>query len=387
VATPTTHTRIPTVSARQLLDAPGARVIDLRSPAEFAEDHVPGAHNAPLFDDVERALVGTLYRRESPASAFAEARRIAAGRIGGLVAEIGRLAGWAVAADDLAERVRARTEGGVDALESELVGVPREAWPDGAVVLHCWRGGLRSRSVVAFLRELGLDRAVGLEGGYKAYRREVLAELARVELPRCVVLRGLTGVGKTLVLRELERQRPGWTVDLEALAGHRSSILGMVGLAPRTQKAFDSALAARLREVRGPCVVFEGESRKVGDVIQPARVWTALQAGANVRLVAPVERRVRVLLEDYLAAERNRAELRRQLPFIEARLGPVQWRGELVRRLDQHREEELVRILLERYYDPLYAHSEEGKRYALEVDASDPARAASAVAAWVEAGP
>ncbi|MHC4839308.1 MAG: tRNA 2-selenouridine(34) synthase MnmH [Planctomycetota bacterium] len=237
---------------------------------------------------------------------------------------------------------------------------------------------------MAFLRALGLDRAVGLEGGYRGWRRAVLDGLAGWCPPPTFVIRGLTGVGKTLVLRELERLRPGWTVDLEGLAGHRSSILGMVGLEPRTQKAFDSGLFTRLRASAEAPVVFEGESRKVGDVILPAPVWEAIQGGHNVLLEAPVARRVEVLTEDYLERPESRGQLREQLPFIEERLGRTKWRGKLVELLDAGREGELVELLLEHYYDPLYRHSEKGRAYELTIDSSDPAAAAARVAEWID---
>ena len=157
--------------------------------------------------------------------------------------EVGAAVGWrAQRADgELEARLLEMTESGIAGLEGELGLTELRELPDGAVCVHCWRGGLRSRSVAAFLRGFGLE-AVVLQGGYKSYRREVIAELDGLELPRTFSLRGLTGVGKTLVLRELERQRPDWTLDLEGLAGHRSSILGMVGLEPCSQKAFDSRL-------------------------------------------------------------------------------------------------------------------------------------------------
>jgi tRNA 2-selenouridine synthase len=211
----------------------------------------------------------------------------------------------------------------------------------------------------------------------------VLSELAGWRAPPTFVLRGLTGVGKTLVLRALERRQPGWTVDLEGLAGHRSSILGMVGLEPVSQKRFDSRLCARLaRGFAGPAV-FEGESRKVGDVTLPSAVWAALQGGTNALLEAPLERRVDVLIEDYLARAENRPALRAQLPFIEDRLGAGA-RGALVALLDGGRERELVRILLQRYYDPLYRHSERGRTYAARFDAGDPERAAREIAGWID---
>jgi tRNA 2-selenouridine synthase len=372
--------RIPCADVRQLLAAPDAVVIDLRSPSEYAEDHVPGARSVPLLDDAERALVGTLYKRASRDEAFAEGRRAVVERVTGLVSEIAVAAGWDVPADDLAARVESMTAGGIDALERALEAEPVGALPERPVVLHCWRGGLRSRSVVALMRALGLTRAHGLVGGYKAYRRAVMDDLEGWEAPPCAVLRGLTGVGKTLVLSELERIRPGWTLDLEAAAQHRSSILGMVGRTPVTQRTFETRLAARLRAgFTGP-VVMEGESRKVGDSILPKRVWDVLCGGTSFELVAPTEVRVRVLMDDYLAGEGSTDELRAQLPFIEERLGPVKWKGVLVGLLDAGRMEELVEQLLEYYYDPLYRHSEREYAYAATIDSSDPARAAAEVA-------
>lgn len=376
---------VPAVSMPAVLQAEGVTVVDLRSPGEFAEDHLPGAHNRPLFDDQERALVGTLYKQSSPEAAFESARALVLESIDSLVTGVARAAGREAPAEDLPHLVRRLTEAGLEGTQRALRFDVHEELPAGALVVHCWRGGMRSASVARLLRELGWGDVFVLEGGYKSYRRRVMAELEGWQAPPSFVLRGMTGVGKTLVLRELEAQRPGWTLDLEGLAGHRSSILGMVGLEPCNQKTFDTRLAARLREgFPGPCVI-EGESRKVGDSIVPPSVWGALRGGVHLRLHAPVERRVEVLIEDYLAREESRDELRRQLPFIEERLGRNAWRGELTARLDDGREAELVEILLERYYDPLYAHSERDYEYSAEIDSSDPVVAAAEIAAWIEA--
>ncbi len=375
---------VPTVEAAAVFDRAASVVIDLRAPGEFAADHIPGAVNVPLFDDAERALIGTLYKRASPEAAFEQGRRAATRRIAGLVREVGRAAGWSAPFDDLEGRLAELTEGGIEALEATLETRRSERIPAAPVVLHCWRGGLRSRSVVAFLRALGFDRAVGLEGGYRAWRRVVLDGLEGWSTPPAFVLRGLTGVGKTLVLRELDRRRPGWVVDLEALAGHRSSILGMVGLEPRSQKAFDSGLFARLTRGFEGAAVFEGESRKVGDVVLPLSVWTAIQEGTNVLLETRAERRVQVLIDDYLATPGSRDELRAKLPFIERRLGATKWDGKLVDLLDRHAEAELVELLLEHYYDPLYRHSEKGRTCAHRIDSTDPLQAAREIERWIQ---
>jgi tRNA 2-selenouridine synthase len=385
MATTKRKTTVPTIRAEEALALEGATFVDLRSPGEFAQDHVPGAANVPLFDDTERAVIGTLYSRHSPEIAFEEGRARTRERIEALVGEVAALAGWEPPAVDLAADVDRLTSEGLEGLDGSLELEPVSAAPERPVVLGCWRGGLRSRSVVALLVQLGLDRALCLEGGYRAYRSEVRERIAAWRAPETFVLRGLTGVGKTLVLRAIEALRPGWTLDLEALAGHRSSILGMVGLEPCSQKTFESRLRARLDAgFPGPCLV-EGESRKVGDVILPVTVWEALRAGTDLQLVASKEARVRVLIDDYLAREENRAHLARQLPFVEERLGSTRYGGVLVGLLNERREAELVELLLERYYDPLYAHSEKDHRYVARFDAEDPEAAARAVVEWVEA--
>jgi tRNA 2-selenouridine synthase len=252
-------------------------------------------------------------------------------------------------------------------------------------VLHCWRGGLRSRSVVWLLRSVGLERAVALHGGYRAFRAQVLSGIETWKAPPAYVLRGLTGVGKTLVLRELERIRPGWTIDLEGLAGHRSSLLGGVGLEPVSQKRFESRLFERLRAIGAPVVVFEGESRKVGDVILPGPVWRALAAGVDLELHAERARRIEVLKQDYLATTGSVEELARILPSIEGRMRRAAGEPALAELLRAGRVDELVALLLEHYYDPLYRHSQQGKHYAARFDTSDPARAARELAGWIEA--
>jgi len=380
---------VPTATMEEVLAADSALVLDLRSPAEFAEDHIPGARNVPLFDDVQRALIGTLYKQDSPEAAFREGRDIARERIGALVEQIARASAWDVGDADLERRVERMTAGGIERMSDELRPVPCSAMPERPVVLHCWRGGLRSRSVVAFVRALGLTRAVGLGGGYKSWRRYAMERIETWRAPPAFVLRGLTGVGKTLVLRAIESLRPGWTLDLEELAAHRSSLLGMVGLRPCSQRAFESGLAHRIaRGFPGP-VVFEGESRKVGDVTVPAGVWSALCAGTDIELVAPTACRVQVLAGDYLATDASRSELREQLPLVEGRMKKAVAAGTLVGLLDRNEIPALVELLLECYYDPLYRHSEarhqrDGKAYATTIDASDADDAAQRVVEWIE---
>lgn len=378
-------TAIPLIEAGELLALRQPCVVDLRSPGEFALDHVSGAVNAPLFDDVQRALVGTLYRQVSPAAAFDEARSIVRAKIRALVQGIADGVGWEPDVECIEERVTAMTADGYERTSSVLMSLETCPAAHDPVVLHCWRGGLRSRSVLVLVRALGLDRATLLAGGYKGYRAHVNRAIERAAFPPTVVLRGLTGVGKTLVLRAIERIRPGSTLDLEGLAGHRSSLLGMVGLAPCSQKMFESRLVARLSRGFPGVMIVEGESRKVGDVILPPGLWQALGQGRNVLLEADVTRRVEVLRADYLSGDTSRAELRERLPHVEQRMTRKAGAPSLVSMLDAGREDELVKLLLEHYYDPLYTHSETGRVHALRVDARDPEVAARKVLALVDA--
>lgn len=391
---------IPTATPAQVLRCIGSgegagersgtcTIIDLRSPGEYADDHLPGAVNLPLFDDVERSLIGTLYKRESPDKAFSEGRELVSERISDLFGAIAEAADWDMPDIDLPARVLEITSQGIDALTESLRSAPLERMPENPVILHCWRGGMRSLSVVALLRMCGFDRAVGVVQGYKGYRKEVAAEIEAWKAPDSFVIRGYTGVGKTLVLRELERLRPDWTLDLELMAGHRSSILGMVGLEPVTQRHFETRLAARIRRLsavapNGP-LVYEGESRKIGDRILPSPVWSSLQSGTNILLYADMETRIDVLIDDYLGRDANRADLRLQLPFIEKRLGPVKWKGALTALLDAKADRDLVRLLLEEYYDPLYEHSEKGKSYCHRVEMRCHKQAAAEIAEVIEA--
>jgi len=368
--------------AEAVLDRHPRLLVDLRSPGEFAEDHLPGAVNLPLFDDLERALIGTLYARSSPAAAFEEGRACTLAKIAPFTRALAGMAGWEIPDVDLERRVTELTDAGMERLERALELVPATVTPD-SVVVYCWRGGLRSRAVIAFLRGLGRTDVLGIDGGYRAYRRCVRTRIQAWHAPPSFVLRGLTGVGKTLVLRALAERRPEWTLDLEAMAGHRSSILGMVGLVPASQKLFESRLTTRIARGFGACCVVEGESRKVGDLILPEPVWRAIDRGVALELTAEPARRVRVLVDDYLSSPESRAQLAEQLPFIEARLGP-RWGGALVALLEQGREAELVEILLARYYDPLYRHSERGRHYVERFDARDPCAAAEEIEHWIE---
>jgi tRNA 2-selenouridine synthase len=240
-------------------------ILDVRSPGEFAEDHLPGAVNWPVLDDEERRIVGTLYKTD----AFA-ARRL----------------GAALVARNVARHLETRTDG-----------LPKTWRP----LVYCWRGGQRSLSLHWFLGQIGF-RSRQLVGGYKAYRAQVRDDLdtlpARLHYR---VLCGLTGSGKTRLLQALAGQG-AQVLDLEGLAAHRGSVLGGLPDAPQpSQKGFDSQLWTALRSFDPARPVFvESESRKIGRVALPSAMLQTLQTrGQPLWIEMPEAARVDLLLQDY----------------------------------------------------------------------------------------
>ncbi|MHC4380180.1 MAG: tRNA 2-selenouridine(34) synthase MnmH [Planctomycetota bacterium] len=357
---------IPALSYAETRSLEGLRWVDLRSPAEFAHDHVPGAVSVPLFDDAQRAVVGTLYHQDSQESAYEQGLAFAESAMPELLSKmLGRSvneAEWRQGFGEIGEQMRS----GQDAVTFSK----SEPGPGPRLALYCWRGGMRSRSVAALVHALG-EPVLLLEGGYKAYRSWVRDQVARLEVPQLIVLRGPTGVGKTEILARIEKASSGTTLCLEGLAQHRSSILGAVGKEPVSQPAFDSRLLERLRAMGpGPWFV-EGESRKVGDVILPAKLYQAMEDGVQWRLDAETPTRVRNLMEDYLVDAGAVEAIRAKLPFLEGRIGP-KWVGQLDSWMAEGRAAEVTEVLLERYYDPLYAHSDRRRDWAshFQVEAS-----------------
>ncbi len=281
-------------------------VIDARSPSEFAEDHLPGAINAPVLDDAERALVGTVYKQQS---SF-EAKRIGA---------------------PLAARNIAR------AIETTFADRPRNWRP----LVYCWRGGGRSGSLVHVLRQVGWD-AVRLDGGYKAFRRQVVADLE--ESPRRL-LEALAEAGAQVL-------------DLEILAAHRGSVLGELPDNPQpTQKSFETSLWTALSGFDPKRPVFvESESKKVGNLRVPDALITRMRESKCLRLEADTATRVELLMEDYAHFVARPEALAAKLDCLTPLHGTERI-GTWKTHLERGEWDALVRELLESHYDPAYRRS------------------------------
>ncbi len=295
--------------------------IDVRSPAEFAMDHIPGAINAPVLDDIERARVGTLYA----ASPFA-ARRLGAAIV--------------------ARRIGAM-------LETLFADQPRDWKP----LVYCWRGGQRSRALAHVLNEVGW-RAMQLDGGYRSWRRHVVAELTtRPAAFEFVVVCGLTGSGKSRLLAALTSDG-AQTLDLEGLARHRGSLLGGWPNAPQpSQKAFESQLYCALERLDPTRPVFvESESRRVGMLQLPDALLAAMRSGRAITLRTPLAQRVGLLKEEYahFIGEATRLdECLQPLVLLHGKATLAHWSA-----LAQEGDwDALVGELLERHYDPAYSRS------------------------------
>ncbi len=297
-------------------------IIDVRSPGEFTEDHIPGAINLPVLNDAERARVGTLYKQ---VSSF-EAKKV----------------GAALVSRNIAQH-----------LDAWFADKPKSYRP----LVYCWRGGSRSGSLTHVLQKIGFG-AVQLEGGYKAYRRHVVAELGR--LPGLLTYRvvcGPTGSGKSRLLLALASEG-AQVLDLEALAAHRGSLLGALPGQPQpSQKNFESAIWFALGRFDPMRPVFvESESKKIGALRVPDALITAMRAGTCLRLDVPLAARVRLLTEDYVHFLDDPDTINRQLDYLAPLRGSetiAAWQA----LANARAWPELVAALLDQHYDPTYLKS------------------------------
>ena len=314
-------------------------VIDARSPGEFLEDHIPGAINLPVLDDDERIEVGTLYKQVS---------NFAAKKVGA----------------PLVWRNIARH------LDTHFADKPKTWHP----LIYCWRGGSRSGSLVYVLQQIGFN-AQQLDGGYKAYRRAVLADLELLpQRHRFLVISGPTGSGKTRLLQSLTRLG-GQVLDLEKLALHRGSLLGALpDQAQPNQKSFEGAIWHALRSFDPARPVFvESESKRIGALCVPEALINQMRASACTQISVAQNLRVALLLEEYAHFFTRPDLLRHQLTCLVALRGRetvAAWHA----LIDAQDWRALFDDLLVKHYDPAYsrslnanyAESEQGPAYQVQ---------------------
>jgi tRNA 2-selenouridine synthase len=310
-------------SLSQIADLGFDDIIDVRAPAEWAEDHVPGAINLPVLDDAERARVGTVFKQVSPFTA--------------------RKMGAALVARNAARH-----------LEGALADKPGGWRP----LVYCWRGGQRSGSFASILSQIGW-RVDLIAGGYKSYRGLVVDRLYHQPFPSPVILLdGNTGSGKTALLHLLA-DRDVQILDLEGLARHRGSLFGAMAGGQPSQKAFESALAVQVTRLDpSRPVVIEAESSKIGDCRVPVAVWKAMVAAQRVEIQASPEARAGFLVAHYPDMVADPVVLGETLDALRA-LQPAdriaQWQAMAATGAHQ----DLAAALMRHHYDPRYARHRE----------------------------
>jgi len=304
--------------ARNQFDA----IIDVRSPAEFALDHIPGSINYPVLNNEERAQIGILYKQVSPFAA--------------------KKLGAAIVSRNIAQH-----------LEQSMLDHPREWRP----LIYCWRGGERSGAFTHVLNRIGW-KAMQLEGGYQGFRRIVIDDLdLAAKQFQFQVICGMTGTGKTRILHELQ-SLGAQVLDLEGLAIHRGSVLGNEPDSEQpSQKGFETALWNALQSLDPSKPVFiESESKKVGGVHIPDALMETIRNGLCIELRSSLPTRVSWLLHEYHHFLENTAQFKEKLGLLTTRYGKVQI-AEWFNQIDAGDFNPLVTDLLVKHYDPAYQSS------------------------------
>lgn len=299
--------------------------IDVRSPSEYKESTIPGAINLPLFSDKERKEIGTLYQKNK-SLAYEKGFLTGSSRLFNIYKEIKSLA---------------HTD-------------------DYKIIIFCWRGGMRSKSIACNLSMMNMN-VFQLIGGYKAYRKYVLKELKTFkDTFDYITIHGNTGVGKTILLKELEKKGQP-VLNLEELANNRGSMFGSIGLGHSiNQKMFDSLLFDKMRMNDKGYFFIESESRRIGNIMLPDFLMTSIKKGKHILIQATMEQRIENIMNEYLPVnDKDKIiELISNNQYFIKQKG-IKWVESLLGLLMNDDYYNFIRILLLEYYDPLYYYSEQ----------------------------
>jgi len=327
-------------------------VLDVRSPGEYAHAHIPEAHSLPLFTDEERKQVGTAYKQQSREAAIKIGLDYFGVKMKAMVEQA-----ESIAADFNKRNIDINTQ------------VPPSGGGGGCVLIHCWRGGMRS-AAVAWLLDMYGFKVYLLVGGYKAYRKWVLSQFEKDY--NFNIIGGYTGSGKTLLLYELETQQK-ITVDLEGLANHKGSAFGSIeGVKQPGQEMFENLLAEKLQAAShemhkesdsdspilsavegrglGGCIYLEDESQRIGNVQIPMPLWRNMRKSPVFFMDIPFEERLVYITEEY--GKLKKETIKEAILRIQKRLGGLEAKNAL-NFLEVNNMMECFRILLS-YYDKWY---------------------------------
>ncbi len=296
--------------------------IDVRSPFEYAQDHIPNAINIPLLTDEERCLVGTTYVQESKTEAKRIAARMVAPKLPLMLDQILEL--------------KEKTQG-------------------ENIVCYCERGGYRSTFFSAIFNSVDIF-IKQLDGGYKGYRSFVAETLPTYNQEiNYIVLHGATGTGKTDILHSLKNLGHD-ILDLEGAANHRGSHLGSIGLSScHSQKRFESNIFNQLDCRKSNTVFIEAESKRIGKTIIPEYIFEKMARGTHIHVDSAITYRLNVLRKDYMSAETWQEDALKVVPFITKRIGNSNAQA-LSDWISEGDFDSAATFLMEHYYDPMYHH-------------------------------
>lgn len=307
-------------------------ILDVRSPGEYMRAHIPGAYSLPLFTDEERKIVGTLYKQESRKKAIKAGLDFFGVKMRNLVETT----------EEILSKHRAPNRNAASNTDVSS----DEKQP---VLVHCWRGGMRS-GAVAWLLDIYGFRVYTLDGGYKTFRRWVLEQFKKDYSFK--ILSGFTGSGKTEILQRLQKEGIP-VIDLEGVAQHKGSAFGNLGMPMQSgQEMFENKLAINLKEIQSvrSSVWIEDESQRIGDVNLPTELWKQMRSQTVTFLDVPFEERLKYLVQQYGSFEKEKIE--GGILRIKKRLGGLETK-ESLNALSENRIEDCFRVLLE-YYDRGY---------------------------------
>jgi tRNA 2-selenouridine synthase len=292
-------------------------LIDVRSPSEFLDATIPGSLNIPVFNDEQRAEIGTIYTQVNSQSAKDRGLEIMSAKLPDFVREFGKI--------------------------------------EGSKAVFCWRGGMRSKTTATVLSLMDIH-VYRLSGGVRAYRRWVVESLSNIQFrPEAIVIQGLTGTGKTAILKRL--QEDGYPVmDLEGMANHRGSIFGDIGLRSHNQKTFDALLLRQITELQSArYVLIEAESKRIGKVVLPEFIVEKKERGIVLTIEMPMSERVHQIITDY-EPHKHKDECMKAFRIIKDRIHiPIAKEIDTALQSDDYNT--AVSLLLEYYYDPRYDHT------------------------------
>ncbi len=292
--------------------------IDVRSPCEYEEAHIPGAINIPLFSNEERKHIGTLYKQQGKKEAVREGIRIVGPKVGAMYSEFEK-----------------NMEKG------------RET------IVYCARGGMRSSSVVSLFKEFSLP-VIKLKEGYKGYRRFLNENLPLLlNEKEFIALYGKTGSGKTKILKKISEK--GFDVlDLEGCANHRGSLLGGIGLGKcSTQKNFEAYVLESIIFSKTPIIYTEGESKRIGSVVMPGYLFEKVINARKMFIDTDILKRVEIIKEEYLKENYSKDEINSTVEKLGRYVGEKKVR-EYIEELNCNNYDSVIKDMIENYYDKVY---------------------------------